>query len=201
MNPAPSHTALPALQTSSVASPLVHNAQFFDDMFDSGSDPWKYQFSWYEARTRAMVMAALPNSRYAHAFEPGCSQGELILDLALRCDQLLACDGAARAVEVCTARTRHLPQVQVVQAWLPGQWPVGQFDLRVLSEWLYYLDVSRLAAVAQAARSSLRPGGTVLACHWRWPIKGVSLSGDQAVNAGTVTGLTFCELTCGVCCA
>lgn len=152
--------------------------QYFDALFRASDDPWRFKTRWYEARKRALTLASLPARRYAHGYEPGCANGELSAGLALRCDQLLVSDVSLRAVELAGERLTALPHVQVVQAHLPRDWPSGSFDLIVISELGYFLDAPGIDALGDHARDALRPGGTVLACHWRRPIKGSALDGE-----------------------
>jgi SAM-dependent methyltransferase len=150
----------------------------FEAMFVASDDPWHFRSRWYEQRKRALTLACLPAPAYACAYEPGCANGELAAALAPRCTRLLVSDGAAAAVEIARERLAELPQVQVVQALVPQQWPEESFDLIVFSELGYYLDAPALSRLVERIGASLRPGGTVLACHWRWPIEGCTLDGD-----------------------
>jgi SAM-dependent methyltransferase len=166
----------------------------FDALFRGSDDPWRFRTRWYEARKRAVTLACLPASRYAHGFEPGCANGELSAALALRCDRLLVSDVSQRAVALAQTRLAAFAHVQVVQAQLPRDWPDDAFDLIVISELGYFVDAHSLDALADQARASLRPGGTVLACHWRRPIEGCALDGD-AVHARLAQRLGLAELT------
>lgn len=166
----------------------------FDALFRASDDPWRFKTRWYEARKRAVTLACLPAARFAHGFEPGCANGELSAELATRCDRLLVCDGSRRAVELAQARLAAWPQVRVVQAQLPGDWPDATFDLIVISELGYFLDAQRLDALADHARACLRPGGALLACHWRRPIQGCEFTGD-AVHARLAQRLGWNALT------
>jgi SAM-dependent methyltransferase len=159
------------------ASPCSGRA-YFDAMFDASDDPWHYKNRWYEERKRALTLACLPQRRYASCYEPGCANGELSAALAQRCDRLLISDGAVVAIELARQRVREMSNVRVMEAWTPHQWPKESFDLIVISEFGYYLDTASLQALALKARDSLNPGGTVLACHWRWRIEGCEIDGD-----------------------
>ncbi len=152
--------------------------QRFDEMFRESDDPWQFRTRWYEVRKRALTLACLPDRRYANGYEPGCANGELSAELATRCDRLLASDVSPRAVELARQRLAAFPHAQVVEAHLPEGWPEGSFDLIVISELGYFLDAQGVDALGDSAKASLRPGGTVLACHWRRPIQGGSLDGD-----------------------
>lgn len=155
--------------------------EHFDAMFVATDDPWRYKTRWYEARKRDLTLACLPAARYASGYEPGCANGELSAALAARCDRLLISDGSAEAIAAARERVRHLPHVEVRQAWLPAQWPDASFELIVISEWAYYLGADDLDALALKIEASMAPGGTLVACHWRRPIAGCVLNGD-AVN-------------------
>lgn len=151
----------------------------FDQLFASSDDPWQFRSRWYEVRKRALTLACLPAARFASAFEPGCANGELTAELATRCDRLLAMDLAPRAVELARERLAGQPHVQVLQGSLPDDWPAQRFDLIVISEIAYFLAPTALPVLAARVRASLGEGGTVLACHWRRPIPGCALGGDE----------------------
>jgi SAM-dependent methyltransferase len=118
---------------------------------------------------------------YADAVEVGCTQGELSAALAQRCDRLTAWDVSAAAVEQTRQRTAGLPGVRVEQRGIPVD-PLPPCDLVVLSEVLYYLDPGDLRAAVATVRAAVRPGGTVLAVHWRHPVADYPQTGD-AVHA------------------
>jgi SAM-dependent methyltransferase len=87
---------------------------------------------------------------------------------------------AAGAVQAAARRTRDLPHVLIEQRQLPGEWPAGRFDLIVFSEILYYFGDRDLAQVLERGVRALRPGGTLLAVHWRHPVAEYPRSGDDA---------------------
>jgi len=99
--------------------------------------------------------------RYRRAFEPGCATGLITERLATRCDEVLACDSAARAVDLARERLARTPNVTVALGAIPEQWPDGRFDLIVLSEVGYYCDdidalTSRVTASLTTTGSSAR---------------------------------------------
>lgn len=153
--------------------------RYFDGMFAGSDDPWSFRDRWYEQRKRAITLAALPRPRYRSVFEPGCANGELSAELAVRCDRLLCCDTAAAAVALARTRLGLFAHAEVRQARLPGDWPTEQFDLIVLSEIGYYLDADDLKRLIQQATQSLTADGQLLACHWRPPIEGCPLNARQ----------------------
>jgi SAM-dependent methyltransferase len=156
---------------------------YFDAMYAASADPWGFTSRWYEIRKYAISLALLPEQRYESAFEPGCSIGVFSEMLAPRCGQLLACDLAAAAVRSAAARTASLPNVQVEQRALPGDWPDGTFDLIVFSEFLYYFAGHDLRRVLSVATAALRPGGSLLAVHWRHPVPEYPRGGDEVHRA------------------
>ncbi|MFB0839731.1 PIG-L family deacetylase [Arthrobacter sp. E44] len=150
----------------------------FDRVHDGSTDPWNYTRSWYERRKRALTLAALPDASYENGLEVGCSIGTLTAELAARCRNLLAVDASGSAVRQAGQLLEGSPGVRVEQRILPGDWPKGNYDLVVVSEVGYYLAPGELAALWDRVESSLKPGGTLLLCHWRHPISGWELDGD-----------------------
>jgi SAM-dependent methyltransferase len=152
---------------------------YFDALYAAAEDPWGFADRWYEQRKYAVTLASLPDERYATAYEPGCSIGVLSALLAGRCDQLLASDGSAAAVERAATRLAACTHVTVEQRLLPEQWPDGTFDLVLLSELLYYFATEDLALVIGSALASVNPGGTLVAVHWRHPAPDHPHTSDQ----------------------
>jgi SAM-dependent methyltransferase len=144
---------------------------YFDRIYAASSDPWGFTTRWYEARKYAISLALLPREHYGDAFEPGCSVGVLTERLAARCDRLLACDVADAAVRSATTRIQRRA--------IPAEWPPGQFDLIVFSELLYYFAGDDLSRVLDLGVAALRPGGSLLAVHWRHPVTDYPRSGDD----------------------
>jgi SAM-dependent methyltransferase len=152
---------------------------YFDGMYAASADPWGFASRWYEARKYALSLALLPREHYGHAFEPGCSIGVLTELLAPRCDQLLACDVAAAAVDSAARRTASRGNVRVGRMDILRDWPPGKFDLIVFSEVLYYYAGEDLNRVLDRAAAALRPDGNLLAVHWRHPVADYPRSGDE----------------------
>jgi SAM-dependent methyltransferase len=161
---------------------------YFDEVYAGSADPWGFASRWYEERKYALSMAMLPSRRYADAFEPGCSIGVLTALLASRCDRLLACDVSPEAVRMAR---RRAPGATVERRAIPADWPEGTFDLIVFSELLYYLGDDDLARVLELGTKALKPGGTLLAVHWRHPVADYPRSGDEAHAALRGIGLSL----------
>jgi SAM-dependent methyltransferase len=158
---------------------MILEPAYFDQMYAESADPWGFTSRWYEKRKYALTLAMLPRERYDDAFEPGCSIGVMTEQLARRCTRLLSCDVAPAAVTAAKARTDGQPGVRVEQRVLPGDWPDGDFDLIVFSEFLYYFGGPDLQRVLGLAGAALRPGGTLIAVHWRHPVPEYPRSGDN----------------------
>ena len=157
-------------------------ADYFAQMYAGSPDPWGFRSRWYEQRKRAVTLAALQQPRYRRGFEPGCSIGVLTADLAQRCDSLVASDvdaTALRAAREAVSALSGMAGVELVSLSVPEQWPAGTFDLVVVSELAYYLSPAALDLLVARIVTSLEPGGTLLACHWRHPVADYPATGDQ----------------------
>ncbi len=151
---------------------------YFDALYASDPDPWKFASSDYEREKYAATLAALPDRRFPAGLEVGCSIGILTRQLADRCDRLLALDVADAALD--QARTR-CPGVVFERRVIPGEWPPGRFDLIVFSEMLYYLDDAAVRTSAARALAALQPGGSVLMVHYLGETD-YPISGDDAAE-------------------
>jgi SAM-dependent methyltransferase len=174
---------------------MPFSPNYFDSMFLASDDPWQFKTRWYEARKRSMLLACLPQRRYASAFEPGCANGELSVDLSQRCDQLLIADCSKVALDIAKTRAANLKNVSAVHATLPEEWPAGIFDLVVISELGYYFGSDALAKLSRKIEASLTPAGTLLACHWRKRIEGCDFDGAE-VNDFLHQQLRWPKLVC-----
>lgn len=150
-----------------------------DQFYSKSDDPWGFRTRWYERRKREILVSSLPRQTFGSAWELGCSVGELTAALAPRCKRLFATDGNARAVEQARERVRESGHVTVEQQIHPEDWPGESFDLIVFSELGYNFDEAGLRALAARLHEALRPGGTLVACHWRYAINGCLLTGDD----------------------
>ena len=137
----------------------MSDAAHFDRIYAASADPWGYETSEYEAQKYAATLAALPPRRWRRVLEVGCSIGVLTRRLADICDGLTAVDGAATAVERCRARLAGQDHVDVRHGRVPDDWPLGEYDLVVLSELVYYLPDPDIDAVAALTREALPPNG------------------------------------------
>jgi SAM-dependent methyltransferase len=151
----------------------------FDDLYAASDDPWDFTTSRYEHDKYDRTLAALENRHFARALEVGCSVGVLTARLAPRCDELIAVDAARRAVDLARERLSEAPNVEVQQRTFPEELPDGTWDLVVCSEVLYYLDEPTLIDALTVLCARLRPGGSLLAVHWRPATLTHPLRGDE----------------------
>jgi trans-aconitate methyltransferase len=125
----------------------------------------------------------LPPCRFTDALEVGCSIGVLTAQLAQRCDRLLALDVAEAAL---TQARSTCPDVRFERRRIPQDWPPGRFDLIVLSEVLYYLDLAGIQKTASLAVKALRPGGCILLVHYLGDTD-YPVTGDEAASCFITT--------------
>jgi hypothetical protein len=152
--------------------------EFFEHMYAANADPWAFSSDPYELSRYEEITAALSGQSFACAFEPGCSVGVLTERLSPFCEELLAIDLSAIAVR--SARTRCAVYQNVcIQQGSVAEVDPGPLDLLVLSEIGYYFTVFDLKQWSNRLLSRLRPGGTLLACHWLGSSTDHVLSGDQ----------------------
>ncbi len=157
--------------------------EVFEDLYLRSADPWEFETSFYEHRKRALSMAMLPRAHFGSVFEPGCSIGVLTRELAARADAVTATDISERALDLARRRLGAAPHVTLAQGAVPQDWPEGRFDLVVVSEIGYFLQVGDLQELAARTESSLTDDGVILLCHWRHPNEGWELTGDQVHEA------------------
>jgi SAM-dependent methyltransferase len=143
--------------------PTLH----FDALYAAKPDPWNFVGDSYEQGKYDATMEALGDRRFAAAFEVGCSIGVLTRRLAARCDVVVAVDVAAAALAQARTRCADQKQVRIAGMRVPADWPSGRFDLILLSEVLYFLDLNDLRATAGQVLGSLAPEGLVLLVNWR----------------------------------
>jgi trans-aconitate methyltransferase len=154
---------------------------YFDAVYASDPDPWKFASSVYERNKYASTLAALPKPRYSRALEIGCSIGVLTRELAARCDRIFAVDVAEAPLVEARRRCAGAPNARFEQMFVPEQWPDGAFDLILLSEVVYYLQAADVTRLALRVVQSLAPGGDVVLVHWTGETD-YPLSGDEAVG-------------------
>ena len=88
--------ALNTASTPNLNKPQVQKhslrPSYFEALYGTNPDPWKFETSEYEANKYANTIAVLPKQQYHSALEIGGSIGVLTEKLAYRCDSLLSVD-------------------------------------------------------------------------------------------------------------
>ena len=162
-------------------------ASYFEALYTTTLDPWRFETSEYEIKKYAATLKALPK-QYHNAFEIGGSIGVLTEQLAAKCNSLLSVDASKIAQEQAIKRCKHLPQVRFEVMFLPQQFPQEMFDLILVSEVGYYLSWEDLQTARQLLIEHLEPGGHLLLVHWTLYAQDYPLNGEQVHDA-------FMELT------
>ncbi|NGP18407.1 class I SAM-dependent methyltransferase [Devosia aurantiaca] len=167
----------------------------FEAKFRDNSDPWNYEASAFEAYKRGVLRRACGSRLYGRGLELACANGETTKMLANFCLKLLAVDGSKTAAQTARDRTRHLSNVEVLQALLPQDMPRGPFDLIVISELLYYLKRHDLDETLRLCADALAPGGRIVCLHHVIPFDDVSVPPRMAQDrANTYLGRRFRKL-------
>ena len=156
---------------------------FFDEFYGDHPDPWGFADRWYEKRKRQILLASLPRERFQRAFEPGCANGDLTTELALRCKSVLATEISSKARQRAIDKLSGRPNVQVESGQVPRDWPEGKFDLVVISEIGYYCGPADLEMLVERSISSLTADGVLALCHWRHEVQEYPLGGDDVHRA------------------
>ena len=147
------------------SKPPTRDAAYFERLYAANPDPWNFAASAYEAQKYVATLAMLGERHFARGLEVGCSIGV----------STIAC-GAVSAIiggRYCgtgggpgKARCAGAPHITFECVQVPQNWPVGQFDLVVLSEVLYFLNPVDIARTAALADASLVAGGVILLVNY-----------------------------------
>jgi beta-phosphoglucomutase-like phosphatase (HAD superfamily) len=160
---------------------------YFEALYSTDPDPWKFETSEYEANKYTNTIAALPK-HYQSAFEIGGSIGVLTEKLASKCDSLLSVDVSKLAQEKAIQRCQHLPQVRFEIMHVPMKFPEEMFDLIMVSEVGYYWNWEDMKKAKKCIVEHLQPGGHLLLVHWTLYARDYPLTGDEVHDS-------FFELT------
>jgi 2-polyprenyl-3-methyl-5-hydroxy-6-metoxy-1,4-benzoquinol methylase len=142
------------------------SAAHFQRLYDASPDPWGFAGDPYEQAKYRRTLAALDDRRFASGLEIGCSIGVLTHMLAPRCEALLGIDLVEQPLAAARARCADQPWVRFRRMQVPEAWPVGRFDLIVLSEVLYFLAPADIDRTGELVRASLLPGACVILVNW-----------------------------------
>ncbi|WP_404787797.1 class I SAM-dependent DNA methyltransferase [Altericista sp. CCNU0014] len=153
--------------------------EYFEALYQTDPDPWKFATSEYEANKYAATIAALPQPRYRSAFEIGGSIGVLTEKLAQFCDSVLSIDVSPLAQQQAIERCQQLPQVRFQILNFPQEHPQEKFDLILVSEVGYYSCPQDLQTTQQQILELLEPNGHLLLVHWLPRSPDYPLTGDE----------------------
>lgn len=143
-----------------------HDRTYFDEMYASDPDPWRFRTSAYESAKYQASVAAIDQRRYRSGLEIGCSIGVLSAQIAPLCDTFLGLDISEQPLVAARMACAGWPAAHFARMQVPQEWPEGRFDLIVLSEVLYFLNAEDIAATSDRVCASLLPGGRVLLVNW-----------------------------------
>jgi predicted TPR repeat methyltransferase len=164
---------------------------YFRDLYRRADDPWSFETSEYERDKYRHTLAALGARRFDRALEVGCSIGVFTAMLAPRCEELIGVDVSERALEQARERLSGASGVWLELRDVAVEMPPGSFDLVVCSEVLYYFGHDLLLEMLGGLEAALRPGGSLLAVHWRPRTETYPLQGDEVHDllASSLRGL------------
>lgn len=158
--------------------PDPSSSAFFDEKYLAANDPWSFERDPYELGRYREVVSHVDPARHRVVFEPGCSIGVLTEMLGERCDVVHASDLSAVAVARARARCARLPGVSVTVGDLSAP-PADRYDLIVLSEVGYYLDLDAWRRAAETLSARVTPSGRIVAAHWIGRSADHRLHGDE----------------------
>ncbi|WP_064745482.1 class I SAM-dependent methyltransferase [Pseudonocardia acaciae] len=152
---------------------------YFEYLYARNEDPWDYETREYERAKYERTIDSLDGRRFRRALDVGCSIGVLTRMVAQRCDEVVAVDTSALAVQRARRRLSDFPEVSVHRSTLPEQMPDGQFDLILCSEVLYYWNRDLLLRAWDTFESALAPNGVLLIVHGRFQSHTCPVTGDE----------------------
>ena len=140
---------------------------FFEDLWRKG-DPWSLDSSEFEHAKYVRQIELLGPRRFDRVLEIGCGAGAFTALLAHKSNHITAIDISPTAISLAKRRLADAPNIQLRQTNIMESHieSLGNFDLTVMSETIYYLgwlysffDVSWLSSeIFHATRS----GGLLL---------------------------------------
>jgi len=158
---------------------------YFARLWAASPDPWEHATRFSEARKYELTVAALPRARYGLALEPACGAGLLTIGLASRADRVVASDRWSRARDETARRCAECNNVQVDEGDVRDGPGVQGADLAVISEVLYYFDVTTVGEILLRWASRLRPGADLVLVHYRPDVAEHVLDGDAVHDLAT----------------
>jgi protein-L-isoaspartate O-methyltransferase len=155
---------------------------YFETLYQTDPDPWKFATSEYEAQKYAATIAALPKPHYGSALEIGGSIGVLTQKLAQYCDSVLSIDVSKTAQNQAISHCKQFPQIHFQLMNFPHQYPTKKFDLILVSEVGYYWCPEDLQIAQRRIFEILESKGNLLLVHWLPKTPDYPLTGDEVHN-------------------
>ena len=149
--------------------------QHLNKLYASTDDPWCHRTSPYEQRKYELAISALGESRYEHILELGCGNGEFARRLSCLSESYTGFDAVDRAL---LEAKKAVPHGEFFQGFYPCKLPAGDYDLIVVSEFLYFLDKTTIKHLADTILKRWRMSD-ILVVNYRGET-GHVLDGDGA---------------------
>ncbi|MCE7030800.1 PIG-L family deacetylase [Jiella avicenniae] len=156
-------------------------AEHFAALYADGGDPWEAQRSAYEVEKRADNRDQLERPHYRRGLDIGCGEGHLAAEL-VAAGKVAAMTGLDRDPSIVTRAERRYgadARLRFCAGALPADLPEGPFDCAIVSEVLYFLDATDIAATAGGLAGRLSPGADILVVSYLGPTD-TPLSGREA---------------------
>ena len=141
----------------------------FDRLYTETPDPWGYlnPAFRYQRLKYEKLLALLPARSYDRGLDIGSGLGMFTRMLAPYVEEMVGIELSRVAVEQAERLSTHLPHVRYAQGSLQDVETegLGQFDLIVLADVVYYLSPlvdEMLASLVTRMAGLLRPGGILL---------------------------------------
>jgi len=137
---------------------------YFKELYRANGDPWNLDTTDPErtAWKYEWVLDRLSRDRYQCAFELGCGNGNFTKLLAARCDEVVASDIAAAALEEARRRVPlanvHFEQGDIIEE----PFPTSRFDLIIAQEVLYFVPWHKAMTVCKKLVDGLVPNGELV---------------------------------------
>lgn len=153
--------------------------EYFEKVYEANDDPWNFTSSEYETEKYEATLDALPREKYDSAFEIGCSIGVLTAQLAKRCENLLSVDVSKKALDQAKKRCEDLPNIRFQIMDVSRNFPVGKFDLILVSEVGYYLSPKDWRKLMENIFEHLTADGQIVLVHWTPFVEDYPQTGDE----------------------
>lgn len=152
---------------------------YFVKVYTENLDPWNLENSEYEREKYLKTIESLPKKKYHKALEIGCSIGVLSKLLAERSDELLSIDLNEIALASAKERLSDQSNITLKIGSIPNDLPNEMFDLVVMSEVGYFLNMDDLMKAKDEIKLRMMDDADLILVHWTHEVLDFPLSGDQ----------------------